>query len=115
MLPLFFAQALAAMLNYIIISCEKEATSATGRVANGLTGLRSHYLNNCLYKWARSEVLTGTRFNILGIFFKQAFVYSPFNIKRKTRPGLGINQANKTAKLGWILNFILSLAKYYTN
>ena len=91
----------------IVVGDEEESARATGRIANGFTGLGAHDLDHGLNQWSGGEVLSSPAFGVFGVFLQQTFVDVAFNIGIQANPGFVVNQLDQAFELGGVLDFIL--------
>src|SRR5438876_3555863 len=99
------------------MSGEKKAAGAARRIANckwlsAFGRLRLHYIDDGADERARSEVLTGAAFHVLGVLLQETFVSIALYIGIERRPFFLVDQvSDQPAQLRRVLDFVLRLAK----
>lgn len=94
---------------HVLVGGQQEPTGPTGRVADGLRGLRVDHLDHGLDERPRGEVLARPTLHLAGVPLQQALVDCALYVHVHAHPGLAVDQADQALELGGIVDLALGL------
>ena len=81
-----------AMVDYVVVSNQQEASCAAGGVADSEAGLRAHDVHDGLYQWASREVLPCPGLHVLGIALQQRLIGVALHVGAQGQPILAVDE-----------------------
>ena len=94
-----------------VVGGHQEATSATSRIDDGLTGPWAHTFHHGLNQGPGCEILPRPAFAVLRTPFQQPFIDVPFHIRVQHRPRFSIDHFDDPFQLGRFGDLVLGLAE----
>ena len=91
---------------------QQEATRPTRGIADPLSWLGMHDIDNSMDQHAWRKILTRTALSVFSVLLQEPFVGIALDVRSKDRPGLSVNQVdNQAAQFSRVLDLILCLTK----